>query len=119
MFLSVIGGFLVILGVWALIRTIRFDRRAVRTQGMVVSRVPVTRQYGEDSRVEYDVHIQYTDTAGRVHRITSSEDRPFVAVVEVLYDPDNPSDGHLAGGVRAGVWVVGTGLALIVGGFLV
>ena len=91
--LTWLGALVVSLGVWILIRAIRFARTAVRAQGVVESCVLTTRRTGEHDRQQYETHIQYTDRSGRVHRFCTTGKYPFGGLVEVLYHPEKPSEG--------------------------
>ena len=74
----------------------------------------VTRSTGENDRQEYETHIQYTDGGGKVHRFCTTGKYPFGGLVEVMYSPENPSEGY----VKYDVWgcplcVMGIGTFLI------
>lgn len=95
-----IGGFVIAIATYSLLRTRRFVAEAVHARGEVIA----LRAMG-GSKVTYAPVVRFTPLGGRPLEFTDevSSNPPGYRVgdqVEVLYRPHNPSDARLASLMR-------------------
>lgn len=107
---------LFLVGVALALRSHRFLRRAVRTRARVVDRQASTA--GTDSTQTssgtYFCTVEFTDPAGRHHRVALSDAVEGGAgggllakdnTLPILYDPDDPLKARLEGPPHGAYWV--------------
>jgi hypothetical protein len=119
-----IGLALLIGGLYWLTRERQFAAKGERAPGRIVSLEE--KRHISDGRLRYYPVIRFKDTIGREFQFTSTVMSPYRnrwwvgQPMQVVYDPDNPSEAQIAGAyLYAGpaiVIAIGLGFALLGGG---
>jgi hypothetical protein len=92
----------------------------VVTEGRVVDHIEGTSSKGG---MTYAPVVEYQDAAGTIHQVTSGVTSPtrdgIGTPLEVAYDPGNPGDARVVGGIAGVVWMLVAGVGLMISGFAI
>jgi len=120
-----IGGLMLLVGLYSLMRTINFVRKAQQVKGTVIRMVGKhKRGSGSGARIDYYAVYKFTTLDGQTieKEDSVSSDPPRFQegqMIDVLYQPNKPQNSHIKHGIHlylAPIGLIGVGFIFVVVG---